>query len=280
MKVHLLIIDPQNDFMEGGALGVPGGTADMQRTATLIDRIGPKLRSIHVTLDTHHVTDIAHPAFWRDQDGNQPAPMTIISAEAIKDGTWTPRVLRAQGIPDVRQYAIDYAEALEAAGQYALMIWPPHCLIGTPGHNVQSDLAAALERWSMARVRNVDYVTKGTNVLTEHYGALMAEVPMAQDPTTQLNGNFLKVLQDADLIAVAGEASSHCVKATVEQVADNIGEEHLKKFVLLTDCMSPVPAIRDADSNVLVDFPAMADQFLRDMAARGMQLRTAAEFLA
>lgn len=274
MNIHLLIIDPQNDFMEGGALAVPGAIDDMKRTAALIDRIGTKLSKIHVTLDSHHVVDIGHPAFWRNAVGDAPNPMTMIPAASIEDGTWTPRR------PELRDYAIDYAKQLEADGKYQIMVWPPHCLIGTPGHNIQSDLAASLDRWSTARVRNVDFVTKGTNVFTEHYGALMAEVPMAKDPSTQLNGRFLAMLQEADVIVVAGEASSHCVKATIEQVAENIDEEHVKKFVLLTDCMSSVPAITGADGSIIVDFPGMADQFLTDMAGLGMELSTSDEFLA
>lgn len=275
MNVHLLVIDPQNDFMDtpGAALPVTGAKADMERLAALVDRIGAKLQKIHVTLDSHHLVDIAHPAFWRDCNGNAPDPMTMIPAASIEDGTWTPRR------PEFRDYAIDYAKALEAAGKYTMMVWPPHCLIGTNGHNIEATLAAALDRWSAARVRNVDFVTKGTNVLTEHYGALMAEVPMPKDPSTQLNGRFLAMLQEADVIVVAGEASSHCVKATIEQVAANIGAEHVKKFKLLTDCMSPVPAIVGADGSVIVDFPAMADQFLTDMAALGMELTTSVEFL-
>jgi len=271
MNVQLLVIDPQNDFMDiaGAALPVPGASDDMVRLAGLIDRVGTKLQKIHVTLDSHQLVDIAHPAFWRDANGKSPDPMTMISADAIKDGTWTPR------LPNFRDYAIQYAKDLEAAGKYTLMIWPPHCLIGSWGHNVQDDLAGALNRWSAARVRNIDFVAKGTNVLTEHYGALMAEVPIAKDPSTQLNGRFLQMLQEADMIAVAGQASSHCVKATIEQVADNIGDEHIKKFKLLTDCMSPVPAIPN-----VVDFPAMADAFLADMSSRGMELTTSVDFLA
>lgn len=269
MNVHLLVIDPQNDFMDinGAALPVAGANGDMVRLAGFVDRVGTKLQQIHVTLDSHQIVDIAHPAFWRDADGKSPDPMTMISAQAIEDGTWTPR------LPNYRDYAIDYAKQLEADGKYTLMIWPAHCLIGSWGHNVQDDLAAALGRWETARVRNVDYVTKGTNVLTEHYGALMAEVPMASDPTTQLNGRFLAMLQKADMIVVAGEASSHCVKATIEQVADHIGTEHVKKFKLLTDCMSPV-------QHPDIDFPAMAEQFLKDMEARGMELTNSVDFLA
>lgn len=276
MKVHLLVIDPQNDFMDqpNAALPVTGAMDDMKRLAGLVDRIGQKLQKIHVTLDSHHMVDVAHPAFWRDVDGASPDPMTIISAEAIKDGTWTPRR------PELRDYAVQYAEDLAQGGKFQLMVWPPHCLIGSWGHNIQADLSAALDRWSEARVRNVDFVTKGTNVLTEHYGALLAEVPIANDPSTQLNGRFLQMLQEADVIAVAGEASSHCVKATVEQVADNIGEEHVKKFQLLTDAMSPVPAVTAPDGTVIVDFPAIADQFLKDMEARGMKLTNTVDFLA
>jgi nicotinamidase-related amidase len=275
MNVHLLVIDPQNDFMDikGATLPVVGANADMKRLSTMVDRVGKKLQQIHVTLDSHHLVDIAHPAFWRDQDGKSPGPFTMIASAAIEDGAWTPRR------PEFRDYTIKYSKALEASGKYTLMVWPPHCLIGTWGHNIQSDLSAALDRWSVSRVRNVDFVTKGTNVLTEHYGALMAEVPIAKDPSTQLNGRFLTMLQEADVIAVAGEASSHCVKATIEQVADNIGEEHVKKFKLLTDCMSPVSAITDGAGNVLVDFPAMADAFLKKMSARGMELSTSVQFL-
>ncbi|USN92443.1 MAG: hypothetical protein H6782_01355 [Candidatus Nomurabacteria bacterium] len=276
MKVHLLVIDPQNDFMDQpkAALPVAGAMEDMKRLATMVDRVGAKLQKIHVTLDSHHLVDIAHPAFWRDNSGVSPNPLTIISSDAIKDGTWVPRR------PELRNYATGYAEDLERAGKYQLMVWPPHCLIGSWGHNIQSDLSAALDRWSDARVRNVDFVTKGTNVLTEHYGALLAEVPIQNDPSTQLNGRFLQMLQEADVIAVAGEASSHCVKATVEQVADNIGEEHIKKFRLLRDAMSPVSAVTAPDGSVIVDFPAIANQFLKDMASRGMKLSNTVDFLA
>lgn len=297
MKAHLLIIDPQNDFMDipakkndpiGFRVSLPDGTElkfrsglpvtgaleDMKRTAALVDRIGMKLQKIHVTLDSHHPVDIGHPAFWTDRDGNMPPAMTPISADAIEDGTWSPR------IPALRNRMLDTARRLEAEGKYQIMVWSPHCEIGTWGHNVEDELAASLRKWSIARTRNVDYVTKGTNVLTEHYGALMAEVPAPEDPSTGLNGRFLEMLQEADIIAVAGEASSHCVKATVEQVAEHIGEEHIKKFHLLTDCMSPVPAVTAPDGSVIIDFPQIAEDFKRDMAARGMTLTTSLEFLA
>ena len=62
---------------------------------------------------------------------------------------------------------------------------------------------------------------------------------------------------------------------TVTQIADHIGDEHIKKFHLFRDCMSPVPAIPN-----VVNFPAIAEQFLRDMQSRGMTVTTSTDFLS
>ena len=270
ISVHLVIIDPQKDFMDDAtaALPVPGANEDMRHVAAMIDRIGGKLEDIHVTLDSHRVIDVAHPGMWRDQNGDQPAPFTIVTVQDIQAGIWTPRN------PVFRPRLLAYAQALEQQGNYPLMVWPEHCLIGTPGHNVQDDLVKALQRWERQAFANVDYVTKGTNAFTEHYGALMAEVPDPQDPTTGLNTQFLEILMRADIVAIAGEALSHCVRSTVQQIADNIGEDHIKKFYILTDAVSPVPAVPNGP-----DFPAMAQQWLKDMEARGMVLTTTEAFL-
>jgi nicotinamidase/pyrazinamidase len=270
LNIHLLIIDPQNDFMDeqGAALPVPGATADMQRVAGLIDRIGGKLSDIHVTLDSHRVIDVAHPGMWRNKDGKSPDPFTIITPDDIRNSIWAPRN------PNFRARLLTYAETLEVQGKYQLMVWPEHCLIGTPGHNVQADLMEALQRWERDEFANVNYVTKGTNTFTEHYGPLMAEVPDPEDPSTQLNTKVVDILQDADMVVVAGEALSHCVKSGVDQIAENIGEEHIGKFYILTDGSSPVPKVGDGP-----DFPAIAQQWLLEMEQRGMHLTTTDTFL-
>ena len=84
-------------------------------------------------------------------------------------------------------------------------------------------------------------VPKGTNPWTEHYSALMAEVPDPDDPRTQLNRGLLHALDRAELLLIAGEAGSHCVKATVEDLAQHLPGGKLSR-VVLTDCMSPVRA--------------------------------------
>lgn len=273
MKAHLMIIDPQNDFMDtpGAALPVPGANEDMKRVAALIDRVGRKLDDVHVTLDSHRIIDVGHPGFWEDRNGKQPVPnpIVIISADDIRNGVWSPR------IPTLRRRMIEYAETLESGGKYPLIVYNEHCVIGTPGHNVQSELMEALVRWERRQIANVNYVVKGTNPFTEHYGGLMAEVPDPDDPSTGLNTEFLAMLAAADIIGLAGEALSHCVMSTVNQIADNIGEEHVKKFRILTDCSSPIPQAGGGP-----DFPAIAASWLEDMRNRGMQLITSGEFLA
>lgn len=282
LKVHLVVIDPQNDFMgnddgspyavqagsavQQASLPVPGAVSDMHRLAAMIDRVGSRLEDIHVTLDSHRVIDVANPGMWRDSNGNHPPPFTFITEADIDNGTWAPVD------PGLRARLKKYVVELKATGNKDLCIWPEHCLIGSWGHNVQVDLAQALQRWERTYFANVDYVAKGTNVYTEHYGALQAEVPDPNDPSTQLNAGFLQILQDADIVGVAGEASSHCVLETVRQIAVNIGVEHVKKFQLIMDCMSPV--IHPA-----VDFPKIARDFFAGMEQQGMTLTDSARFL-
>lgn len=285
LKVHLFIVDPQNDFMgnddgtpylevltnnttKSATLPVKGGVSDMMRFAKVIDRIGDKVEDIHVTLDSHHVVDVAHPGMWRDENGRSPAPFTIIKHDDIRNGIWQPRN------PNLRKRMLVYTETLEKQGKYLLIIWPEHCLIGSWGHNIQIDLATSLNRWARKHGANINYVVKGTNPYTEHYGGLMAEVPDPDDPSTQLNTGLIQIVQDADLVGCGGEALSHCDKATFEQLADNIGDEHLRKMCLFTDCMSPVPAAPGTP-----DFPAIGQAFLADMKSRGAQIMTSDEFL-
>ena len=80
MKIHLLIIDPQSDFCSpNGALFVPGADQDMLRLSKMVDRISGKIDEIHVTMDSHHEVDIAHPIFWINSKGEHPDPYQIIS---------------------------------------------------------------------------------------------------------------------------------------------------------------------------------------------------------
>ncbi len=267
MKVALLVIDPQHDFCDpSGSLFVPGADADMQRLATMVDRVGGKLHAIKTTLDSHHLVDIAHPLWWKDQAGNHPGFFTIITLADIDAGLWTTTK------PWMFKRSREYVQSLETNGRYQLCIWPPHCLIGSPGQNVYAPLYDSYRRWE-DQFNNVDYVTKGSNIWTEHYSAVKAEVPDPGDQSTQINSVLMKDLQQYDLLGVAGEAGSHCLLNTVVDIVNHIGDpSYVKKLCLLTDATSPV-------ISPFVDFPALQDSFIKDMVAQGMQTATTTDWL-
>jgi len=262
MQLELLIIDPQNDFCDpNGSLFVPGANQDIERLAQLIQRLSKKIDDIHVTLDTHHLVDIAHPIFWVNSEGNNPNPFTIIEVDDLKNGVWR------TSNPQFLKRASEYVEKLAQNGRYPLCIWPPHCLIGSPGHNVYPVLYKELLDWENT-IAMVDYVTKGSNFWTEHYSAVQADVPDPNDPDTMLNTRLIETLERADIIILAGEARSHCLANTVNDIADSFGEENIKKMVLMEDATSDVPGFED-----------LGKAFIDNMVKRGMQISNTIDFL-
>lgn len=263
-RVHLIIIDPQNDFCDPkGALFVNGADKDMERLASLIERISGKIDDIHITLDSHQKVHVAHPIFWKDSAGRRPNPFTIISAAEVRNGQWTTTA------PQYYGRALAYVEALEKNGRYPLCIWPPHCLIGTPGQCVHPRLVQALDKWT-DEFATIDFVTKGSNPFTEHYSAIVADVPDPDDHTTQLNTRFLDTVNQADIVLLAGEAGSHCLANTGRDACNYFTDDSfVKKLVLLKDATSPVGG-----------FEKLQDDFITDMTKRGMQVTTCADFLA
>ncbi|SEH08486.1 cysteine hydrolase family protein [Candidatus Venteria ishoeyi] len=263
MNLQFLIIDPQNDFAHpDGSLFVPGADKDSERLADMIKRHQSKISDIHITLDSHHLLDIAHPLFWIDSKGQHPAPFTCIHADDVDNGKW--RTTH----PGFAQRATDYVQALKQNGRYDLIVWPPHCLIGASGNNVVQPIAEAVGAWE-AQFAMVDYVTKGSNIWTEHYSAVQADVPDPEDPGTQLNTRLIEVLQEADLLVLSGQALSHCVANTVRDVADNFGDDSIHKMVLIEDTCSPVPG-----------FEQLGADFLQEMKARGMRTGKSTEYFA
>ncbi len=271
MSVHLLAIDPQNDFCdlpaEGAAaptLPVPGAHADMQRLAAFLRAQGGRIGQITITLDSHQRYDIAHPPFWQRGDGGYVQPFTPITAAEVHAGAFAPR--DAQALPRV----LAYLDALETQGRYTLMVWPVHCEIGSWGHGVHADVFAACGAWQARQLRAVHHVFKGMNPWTEHYSAVQAEVPDPADPATALNTRLLEDLGRAGLLLIAGEASSHCVRATTEHIVQHLPRIapgwNASRLVLLTDCMSPVAG-----------FEAQHTAFLDAMRAQGAQLATSSQ---
>lgn len=272
-NVQLLIIDPQYDFcvpgifdadgnhIGGGALYVEGADKDVIRLSNFINRFGGRIRKISVTLDSHQFLHIAHPIFWIDENGNHPNPFTIITANDVRKGVWRTTKFFLQ------REALEYVEALDKGGRYPLCIWRPHCLISSPGTAADANVFNALKRWSEEYFRDIDYVTKGSNPMREHYSAVKAEVYDPSDPSTGLNVDLIATLEEADEILIAGEALSHCVANTVRDIATSFKDaSFVRKMTLLLDCSSPV-----GDQPGSTMFADMATDFLIEMGQKGMR---------
>ena len=161
---------------------------------------------------------------------------------------------------------VAYVQALKAGKRYVLCIWPPHCLIGTVGHTIMPDVNDALRKWQDT-FSMVDFVTKGSNPLTEHYSVVKADVVDPADQSTALNTKFIERIQVADDIIVGGQALSHCVANSLRDIAEAFGDEYVKKIILLLDASSPVAG-----------FEQMAEDFLKEMTARGMRVAKTNDF--
>lgn len=264
-NVQLIVIDPQLDFcvpqgtfnVDSGALLVNGAYDDMKRLAKWLGKVMPKIADIHVTLDSHHFIDCAHPAFWKDSKGKNPNPFTQIKSSDIENGIWTPV------LPGLYNRMLGYTKELENSQRYPLFVWPPHCLIGTTGATIVPELSEQLNNWAKLKTRTVDYVTKGSNPFTEHYSAVKAEVPDPADPSTQINTDLIQTIEKADILIWAGEAGSHCLPNTMRDAFEAFGPDSIKKSVVLTDATSPVTGFEQNQADFFKEFASKGVQFVK-----------------
>lgn len=226
-KVLLLLIDPQNDFMENiGSLGVKGSIGDVSRITDFIYRNNHAISRIMCTQDTHFYAQIFHPCWWEDEEGNNPDPYTIITYDDYKEKMWAP-------VYGNINKSEDYL-----AHMNSIQVWPYHCLEGSFGGQVEGELAKMIYFWSVTRKVRPIIVPKGNNKYSEMFGVIKGEY----DSSGYLNHAVLNAIEKYDEIYVAGEAGSHCLPISVQQIIDQFAfrPEITSKFTILEDCTSPV----------------------------------------
>ncbi len=265
-KVHLVIIDMQIDFCHAdGTLFVPGAGDDIRRTIEFIYNNAERITNITCSLDSHLPHQIFHPAWWADKDGNHPAPFTLITYEDIKKGTWRPLVAPVQ--------STNYVKTLEEQAKKTLTIWPYHVMMGGIGNALDPELWTAVIWHSLARKTQPTWLTKGSIPLTEHYSIIQPEVPVPGHPLGGKNKAFLDTLSDADIVLIAGEAESHCVLETVEDLVEDFGNKPnaLQKIYFLRDCTSPVV-------HPDIDFHAIAMKQFAQFEKQGVNFVNSTDF--
>lgn len=301
-SVSLLIIDGNKDFLfppefdargvqtGGGTLFVGGRSGrgaidDTVRTAEFIYRNLPYLTNIRVTMDTHFAFQIFSPAFWLTADGEHPAPFTFIVAREDHVKPWMTSVLvidknEVRVNPAVagwlcngdygwlQQQARYYCEKLHETGKYDLILWPEHCILGDDGHALSGVLQEVRMFHAYVRGIQAEVEVKGGNPLVECYSVLGPEVMTYFDgrPLGQKNTRFVKTLLGAHRVIIAGQAGSHCVASSTDDLLVEINAqdpELAKKVYVMTDCMSAV-TVPDGKGGFFADFtPQMEVAFAR-----------------
>lgn len=252
IKVLLVCIDPENDFMEDiGTLGVKGSKGDIERTTKWIYKNANKITRTMVSLDTHKMAQIFHPCWWRDEAGNAPAPFTTITCDDFNNKKWIPNYDKTIPSPfkigERISYCGEYLRNLEAKGKYHC-IWPYHCIDGTFGGNIEGQLSKMLYFHSCYRQIDPVIVRKGTDPWSEMYGIIKPE----WSDTPYINEDVIREMTMYDIVVFVGEASSHCVGESGKQVlyqfnyGPKFAHVHKPKFVFLKDCMSPVAGCEEA----------------------------------
>ncbi len=280
-RICLLPVDVQNTFCipgfelyVGGRSGT-GAVDDNRRLCEFIYRNLGMITEICPTMDTHQAVQIFHSIFLVNARGEHPAPFTLISEEDIRRGVWkfNPAVGYSLRISehDGQQFLLHYARRLKAGGKYELTIWPYHAMLGGIGYALVSSLEEAIFFHSIARYSQADFQIKGDNPLTENYSVLSPEVleDAEGNEIAGRNTAFIRKLLQFDIVIIAGQAKSHCVAWTIDDLLSDIldmDRNLAKKVYLLEDCTSPV-VIPD-----VIDYTDEADAAFRRFAEAGMHI--------
>jgi len=178
---------------------------------------------------------------------------------------------------ELKTWVVKYVEALtggvNGGEKFSPCIWPDHCLEGSEGHKVYPPLKEALDTLSNSGTP-VEYHVKGQNEATEMYSIFKAELPVEgnapglqdlyrgkREPVnmdskigskdsdvedhanvkTDFNETLYKSLVSHNLpIVVCGEALSHCVKWSTNDLVARKSQDGSTVPVLLVEDASSV----------------------------------------
>jgi nicotinamidase-related amidase len=279
-RLGLLLVDVQNTFcipdfelFVAGRSGT-GAVDDNRRLCEFVYRNLGSITRIFPSLDTHNAMQVFHAVWLVDEEGNHPAPYTLVSHEDIAAGRWRMDDAVAEALGHDPDYAArhlaHYTERLAEGGKYDLTVWPYHAMLGGIGHALVSAVEEAVFFHGLARYSAPDFQEKGDKPLTEHYSMLGPEVTEGPDGERlgEANAELVETLLTFDAVVAAGQAKSHCLAWTIDDLLEDEGmrERLAERTYLLEDCTSPV-VVPGA-----VDYTEEADAAFERYAAAGMHV--------
>jgi nicotinamidase-related amidase len=290
VRRHLLLIDVQKDFCfpEGslyvGGRSGKGALDDNDRIARFVYRNLDRLTEVTCTMDTHFPFQVFSPWFWQDAQGKPLQAHREIALDEIRRGEVRPDprmawFLSGGDVAWLQRQVEFYCAELERAGRYKLYLWPAHCLLGSEGHALAGVVheARLFHAWVRRAPNGIE--VKGGHPLTENYSVLAPEVLGRHDggpPIAERNDALVDRLLSADALIVAGQAASHCVKSTLDDLLAEVLRRDpalARKVYVMRDAMSSV-AVPDpgGEGRFLFDFTPQTEDALARYAAAGMQV--------
>lgn len=255
VKIAFVGIDIQNTFcipgfelFVGGRSGT-GAVDDNVRLCKFLYKNLARITNISVTLDTHAASQVFHPLFFVDENGNHPNPYTDISNDDIRGRKWKINANILKNLNTEQSYIAEYLQyythRLESSGRYSLTVWPYHAILGGIGHALVASVEEVIFFHTIARYSQVKIIQKGSNPLTEHYSAVQPEI--INDHNQQVIGQkddfIINLLQTSDILILTGQAKSHCLAFTISDIVSSLMKTNpdlIEKIYILEDCTSPV----------------------------------------
>jgi nicotinamidase-related amidase len=277
LKIALMLVDVQNTFCNpefelfvGGRSG-RGAVDDNIRLCEFIYRNLDIITEIIPTMDTHQAIQIFNSIFLINENGEHPEANTLVTYDDVVSGKWKINndAVKFLGYDEekAQQHLIHYTKTLKDKSKYDLLIWPYHAMLGGIGHALVPSVEEAVFFHSIARNSQPDFQIKGRNLLTEHYSIFGPEITTDSEGNkiADKNSPLINKLMKYDLVIIAGQAKSHCVAWTIDDLL-NEARDLAEKVYLLEDATSPV-VIPD-----VIDFTEQADAAFKKFADAGMHI--------
>lgn len=273
-EIVLTLVDMNRDFCDpNGSLAVAGAMSDQRRQVEFIYRHMRYLKQIILTADSHPTTMVTTPHFLIDSNGNHPEPkVTTFEESDFVKGKWRVNPTIVSMLPGgyteefINEFLAYYSQKLVELERPQLRTWPEHCRTATRGQSLMGVLDEAVMFHEYVRGTINPVITKGESPYLECFSALGPDILTFHDgtpiPLAQENRRLLDNIFLAEAWIVGGQASTHCVPATVLRVLEK--QPWLAKATYyLEDAMSPVEGLEFLADEAKVKLSALGVHFVK-----------------
>lgn len=232
----LLVIDLQNDFIEG-KLAVPGANKVVDYLTNMLNEKVTEFDDILLTTDSHPSDHISFASSW----SGDIKPFDNVKYEDIVDGKYyykKPYVPKGlfKFFKNIHYY---YFRDL----RMPFTVWPDHCIEGTWGEKISEKFLQSVRRWRIVNNLEPKIFRKGIKPRVEMYSAFSPYTGV----DSYLEKRMWNYMNSFTTICVAGLAKDFCVYYSLR---DMIASGLQDKIVVLKDGIAAI----DENNDVVNEF--------------------------